>query len=432
MLPTTVWPLFGKVLFCTADIASGVLIHSIRSLHVRTLAPNIGKAPIDLHKPVLSSQNSITSHQNSRNKIKSPKRMVIPSDSTSSEQVKPVEKLIGSEKSALDYSETEIPLSGALLWLLNPFVAIISARGNAESIISFLVLLTLYFLRTKRNALAAIVYGLAVHLKIYPIIYCVPIWFGIDFCSADSIFIINDDFKNAKQNQKSRIQIGISDNITVRGMDIERNAVITDTLHKQSSAEPETRAIITLNHKYQLKLFSFARIKFGLLAMISFMSLNGLMWGLYGDIYISESWIYHLTRQDHRHNFSVYFYNIYLTLSSPARISLSSMDSFLQKTWTFVPQIVAMIILGTRYAHDLEFAFLILTFVFIMLNKVVTSQYFVWFLTLLPLILNSKRTLLCSSFNVLGIFLLGVWIAAQVINFFNSGIVVMVCIPARA
>ena len=58
-----------------------------------------------------------------------------------------------------------------ILWLLNPLVVTVSVRGNAESLVTAFVLATLYTLLTGRKVLAAIFYGLAVHLKVYPIIY---------------------------------------------------------------------------------------------------------------------------------------------------------------------------------------------------------------------------------------------------------------------
>ncbi|KAJ3072235.1 hypothetical protein HDU99_002240 [Rhizoclosmatium hyalinum] len=65
------------------------------------------------------------------------------------------------------------------LWALNPFVAVISTRGNAESIIAALVLLCIYLLKTKQTTLAALAFGLAVHLKVYAIIYALPLWLFI-------------------------------------------------------------------------------------------------------------------------------------------------------------------------------------------------------------------------------------------------------------
>ena len=54
---------------------------------------------------------------------------------------------------------------------LNPVVINVSTRGNAESIICALVLATLCAVLERRRTLAAILFGLAVHVKIYPIVY---------------------------------------------------------------------------------------------------------------------------------------------------------------------------------------------------------------------------------------------------------------------
>jgi phosphatidylinositol glycan class M len=64
-------------------------------------------------------------------------------------------------------------------WVLNPFVAIISMRGSAESILGLLILLTVYFHVKKRYTLSALVYGLSVHFKVFPIIYALPLWLSI-------------------------------------------------------------------------------------------------------------------------------------------------------------------------------------------------------------------------------------------------------------
>jgi phosphatidylinositol glycan class M len=51
-----------------------------------------------------------------------------------------------------------------------------STRGSNDNIITCLVFATLYFLLKKDYLKAAVIYGLSVHFKIYPIIYA-PVFF---------------------------------------------------------------------------------------------------------------------------------------------------------------------------------------------------------------------------------------------------------------
>ena len=62
------------------------------------------------------------------------------------------------------------------IWLLNPITATVSSRGNAEPLITGLILLTIYLLMIKGTVPAAVSYGLAVHMKIYPVIYALPLY----------------------------------------------------------------------------------------------------------------------------------------------------------------------------------------------------------------------------------------------------------------
>ena len=116
MIPNlTVSPLFGKYLFCLLDIFAGYLIYTFVKLFYRHLGPNM-----DLQAKFC-----------------------------------------------------------AFLWLYNPLVFTVSARGNAESIVVTLVLITLHLFREKVFVLAGIAFGLSIHFKIYPIIYSVSFFLAL-------------------------------------------------------------------------------------------------------------------------------------------------------------------------------------------------------------------------------------------------------------
>ena len=86
----------------------------------------------------------------------------------------------------------------------------------------------------------------------------------------------------------------------------------------------------------------------------------------YGWDFLHESYLYHVTRKDTRHNFSVYFYLLYLTESSPY--------STLLGIATFLPQGALLITQSFMFHRDPIFASFINTVVFVALNKVCTSQ----------------------------------------------------------
>ena len=57
--------------------------------------------------------------------------------------------------------------------------------------------------------------------------------------------------------------------------------------------------------------------------------------------------------------------------------------------------------------EKINLCLIVLTMVFVVFNKVITAQYFIWYLCLMPLIVN--RNLLFKEKKMKGIFLAGIW-----------------------
>ena len=153
--------------------------------------------------------------------------------------------------------------------------------------------------------------------------------------------------------------------------------------------------------------------------------------GVYPDLYcyswgqpfVEHTFLYHLTRLDHRHNFSHHFYAIYLQLSGPASASLGSLPSklglralsSLLLNSSFVPQLGLVAALGFLLGRkaSLPFALFVQTLTFTTFNRVCTSQYFMWSLWFLPLVLHELH--FDSRWEAGGWTLLLAWIAGQAV-----------------
>lgn len=216
----------------------------------------------------------------------------------------------------------------SLIWLFNPMVITISTRGSSESLLTCFVLLSIHFLTKSEKLINIIISGLllgiSIHLKIYPFVYI-------------STFLLYLD-----SNQPLYLPI------------------------------------------------TFKRFIFISSIILSFSILTYWMYTIYGWEYLNEAYLYHLIRLDHRHNFSIYNISLYLN-------SFNESKSLNFEKLAFVPQLglsVLIIPLSLRkglQSSKLDFKNSILykilfiqTFIFIMFNKVCTSQYFIWFLCLLP------------------------------------------------
>jgi len=160
------------------------------------------------------------------------------------------------------------------------------------------------------------------------------------------------------------------------------------------------------------------------------MALNVAMYLIWGYPFVYETYLYHLHRLDHRHNFSPYWLPIYLSYPDhpeypPPYPGLTSVMGKGDQTalWrrfirsplaSFVPQMALTIgsglIIGSRGRRHLSFAWFVQTAFFVTLNKVCTSQYFLWYLTILPLVLPAL-----SMSRGKAVSIIALWTGAQAI-----------------
>ncbi|CAI0543998.1 unnamed protein product [Linum tenue] len=246
----------------------------------------------------------------------------------------------------------DLCLYSVMVWLLNPFTFTIGTRGNCKII------------------QAAVWYGLVVHFRIYPIIYSLPI-----------ILVLNPRY----------VQLG-------------KKPLLVNW--KSNAHRPSSQSGMEASTQYNLwtaakSMFSKERVLFGLVSGGIFFLCTGLFFHLYQWEFLNEALLYHLTRADPRHNFSVYFYHIYLQYGRQL--------SLVEKLISFLPQSIVQLVLISTFAQDLPFCFFLQTVAFVAFNKVITAQYFVWFFCLLPLILPWSDMKL--RWEELGC--VGLWMGAQ-------------------
>ncbi|KAI5859676.1 glycosyltransferase family 50 protein [Durotheca rogersii] len=254
----------------------------------------------------------------------------------------------------------------ASIWLLNPMVATISTRGSSEGLLGVLVMALVWAVVQRRTALAGVLLGLGVHFKIYPFIYAPAIVWWMD---------------------AERMDAGADANRGARGAQGEGG-----------------RAVGPLGK--MLAFVTPARVTLAVVSLATFLGLNLVMYGLYGEPFVAHTFLHHVTRIDHRHNFSPYNILLYLASArpSPAPLRVESV--------AFLPQLLLSTILiplvGAK--KDLPTTMLAQTFAFVTFNKVCTSQYFLWYMVLLPLYLPNSSLLRRPT---VGLSALVLWVATQ-------------------
>ncbi|EON62418.1 GPI mannosyltransferase 1 [Coniosporium apollinis CBS 100218] len=252
---------------------------------------------------------------------------------------------------------TERASKFASIWLLNPMVAQISTRGSSEGLLGVIVTALLWALLQRRIRLAGFLLGFGVHFKIYPFIYAASIVWWLD------------------------------------GEDREATA--------QAKGQPQDSLLS------RFRSFCNAdRVVLAVYSFLTFMVLNTIMYKFYGWPFVQNSFLHHLTRIDHRHNFSPYNILLYLS-ASPGTHSSLRLESL-----AFLPQIFlsAVAIPLTLGKKDLASTMLAQTFAFVTFNKVCTSQYFLWYLVFLPFYLPDSTLLHRPSTGLTALIL---WVVGQ-------------------
>ncbi|PWY71399.1 hypothetical protein BO83DRAFT_339875 [Aspergillus eucalypticola CBS 122712] len=250
-------------------------------------------------------------------------------------------------------------LKYASFWLLNPMVANISTRGSSEGLLGVLVIALLWAVLRRRVVLAGVLLGLSVHFKIYPFIYGVSIIWWLD------------RERDGGSSSASKTTAGSKD---------------TSIVTKIMDFITPPRIILTLT------------------SLVTFTLLNLLMYHLYDTPFLQHTFLHHLTRIDHRHNFSPYSTLLYLSAAGEVQGNFESL--------AFIPQLLlSVVVIPLVLAKkSLPGAMLAQTFAFVTFNKVCTSQYFLWYLIFLPFYLPGSSLLKAPRF---GGVVAAAWVVGQ-------------------
>ncbi|PYI05616.1 GPI mannosyltransferase 1 [Aspergillus sclerotiicarbonarius CBS 121057] len=251
-------------------------------------------------------------------------------------------------------------LKYASVWLLNPMVANISTRGSSEGLLGVLVIALLWAVLRRRVILAGVLLGLSVHFKIYPFIYGVSIIWWLD-----------------------REHDGSSS---------------TKTPSKPTTTNTSTTLSQILN------FITPSRIILTLTSLTTFLLLNILMYTLYDTPFLQHTYLHHVTRIDHRHNFSPYSTLLYLSAAGEVQGNFESL--------AFIPQLLlSVVVIPLVLAKkSLPGTMLAQTFAFVTFNKVCTSQYFLWYLIFLSFYLPTSSMLRNPKFGGL---VAALWVVGQ-------------------
>ncbi|KAL8434755.1 hypothetical protein ACSSS7_002892 [Eimeria intestinalis] len=320
-------PFFGKVVFCCMDIAVALLIEEgLCRMH--------RNARMQQHQQQQHQQQIATAGEMEHSNRKKAHPTTTTSDSSSS-----------SSSSSSKEGDDEYPLHTFVLpcccWLYNPIVAAVSARGNADALPCLLAqeFSSLMWVAAVAAAAAANAagicccccgcfrYGLSVHVKLYPVIYGIPMLLFLQQGEAVSLLLLS-----------------------IASSACSNAATALAAAATAAAAAACMRPLATFLADMLLLLLV-------MLVLLAGGQLGGVAWSAdrsasAGGVGVAEG---------------------------TARLRL---PRFCRGA---AAALVGTLLLGCYFARrHLEAALCLQTIVFVALNKVCTSQYFLWWLCLLP------------------------------------------------
>ncbi|CBQ67756.1 related to GPI14-Glycosylphosphatidylinositol-alpha 1,4 mannosyltransferase I [Sporisorium reilianum SRZ2] len=288
-----------------------------------------------------------------------------------------------------------------LLWILNPMVAQISTRGSSEALVGLLVLSFLYFF-LKANPEAP----LGLRAKYLPAFSAQHTANGVDH-SKDKASVTDAEQTHEEGPTYEAIPPESAFNVLDWSLEAYMAPILLG-LATHLKLFPVIYAVPILSHLYRSTVSAYsperraklslwtkhaAGLQFGFVAFYAFMACNVVAWLIWGSPFIEHTFLYHLHRADHRHNFSPYFLGTYLSLFT-SHVSAASLEARILASplLSFLPQLLVVTALGYHLGkRDVVAAMTAQTLAFVAFNKVCTSQYFLWFLWLLPLVWPSLK-----------------------------------------
>ena len=262
----------------------------------------------------------------------------------------------------------------------------------------------------KYAALAGLVLGVAIHWRLYPVIYLVPAVVALTPGWSLSGFLTSTHGATADDNgQRSSTKGDQGRSLSRRRRRDTNTGDETDSLASRVGVADAfllrllsrfvirpVQHVVRLVHVHTLLLVAGA--------MTSFMVLFGLCYAWQGDAFLFETYLYHFTRRDFQHNFSPAFLSVLLGMSTRTQRVMTLAQLFAvaalgSTTQTPTPPTSTSTSTSTTKAdsrahgrgRDVLWAVLLQTMGFVALNRVATAQYFVWWLGLVPAVIPELR-----------------------------------------